>query len=835
MSRYFLKEIRIEGFRGINNEGDPLVISFENSKVNSVFAPNGFGKSSIYEALSYAIRGSVQKLDDLQVAERPNDYYANKFHGSGRATIGLEFESDDLVPKVVQIVVERTPTGRRIVTSPTSHPDPEGFLKALDQPFTLLDYRSFSQFIEESPLNRGRSFAALLGMNDYALLVQSLHYVANSKVVNADLEITNTESKIEGLEEGVQRALSRAGTSYGSLTGRPFEDSNDLATMAVEIGGALGGVPILEPHFKGVLLSEVDLNAVISSLRAAERSEERDQLSKEIQFIESLEALGELEGTLSEVIRAEIAEFGRKVLEIGELFLTTRGSECRHLYIEAAEFLSSGAWKEDLNCPLCDSTLSEPIGTIVSRQVELYVTVDLKIDELRAVWQNSVLASRLALLEANPVLLGERPKLVSELAAKYMLGTITSADLEQALVQVTALEVSRTTLLTESRTKKAELEIALPPSLVKLTEQVEAARTFVTAMRDIENSVQAISTLKARLNLARRWLNLITKAYDSFNNAVAVATQSKIREIDLSFKDMFRSLMYAGDVVPDLRRNGGESLDVVLQNFHGLSDLSARALLSESQRNALAISVFLTAAMQHSSASRFVVLDDVTSSFDAGHQLLLMDFVRTQMQYGANSTGVQFLILSHDGHLEKYFDRVSESGEWRHHKLLGLAPIGKVFVGRQDGQRIRDSATDFLDAGQVDQALHLVRQYLEFKLMQIIRSVKIPVPLDFAMKDHTRMVSNCVNAISEAIDLTNRAGTLVLSSTQLSDLNSIHAPAIVGNWMAHYETSVAASLSPAVLKSVLQSVDNYSECFKYDVRANGVTTSRKYYKSLTSM
>ncbi|MGB2589636.1 MAG: AAA family ATPase [Candidatus Acidiferrum sp.] len=55
MTRYFLRRIQIEGFRGINNENDPLDVKLNPDAVNSVFAANGLGKSSLFEALSYAI------------------------------------------------------------------------------------------------------------------------------------------------------------------------------------------------------------------------------------------------------------------------------------------------------------------------------------------------------------------------------------------------------------------------------------------------------------------------------------------------------------------------------------------------------------------------------------------------------------------------------------------------------------------------------------------------------------------------------------------------------------------------------------------------------------
>jgi AAA15 family ATPase/GTPase len=63
MPRYFLTRVKIEGFRGINNDSEPLELKFRPNAVNSVFAANGIGKSSIYEALNYAIRGVVPKLE----------------------------------------------------------------------------------------------------------------------------------------------------------------------------------------------------------------------------------------------------------------------------------------------------------------------------------------------------------------------------------------------------------------------------------------------------------------------------------------------------------------------------------------------------------------------------------------------------------------------------------------------------------------------------------------------------------------------------------------------------------------------------------------------------
>ena len=157
--------------------------------------------------------------------------------------------------------------------------------------------------------------------------------------------------------------------------------------------------------------------------------------------------------------------------------------------------------------------------------------------------------------------------------------------------------------------------------------------------------------------------------------------------------------------------------------------------------------------MKHSGVPRFVVLDDVTSSFDAGHQYFLMELIRTKLQQPQKADGLQFIILSHDGLLEKYFDRLGGTADWHHNKLQGSPPMGAILSQTQGADRLKNTISTLLSAGQISQAEPLIRQYLEFKLQQIIRRVDIPVPIDFAIKDTNRMVSNCLDAITSAVDL----------------------------------------------------------------------------------
>ena len=91
---WLLEGLSIEGFRGVNNETNPLELKFHTDKVNSVSAVNGVGKSSVHDAVRYAITGRLPWLEELPATERDQDYYLNRFHSGRTATIKLRLVAE---------------------------------------------------------------------------------------------------------------------------------------------------------------------------------------------------------------------------------------------------------------------------------------------------------------------------------------------------------------------------------------------------------------------------------------------------------------------------------------------------------------------------------------------------------------------------------------------------------------------------------------------------------------------------------------------------------------------------------------------------------------------
>lgn len=824
--RFFLTQLTVEGFRGIKNEGAPLVLKFDHESVNSIFAQNGTGKSSLYEALQYAIQGNVPRLASMQASEKSDDYLANLFHSTGEATITLTLTPDDNSPDV-EIEVKRLASGARSVSSATNHSDPEGLLESLNQDFTLLDYSTFTRFIEDTALNRGRSFSSLLGLSDYANFRRMLKALENTQTFRGDFGIPELEISLKQSQKNSKSSLEHLSRLYADITKNELTDESKSRDWGDDIVGALRKVTLLHDALEEKTLSEIDFTLLREKVLKAEGAPERKRLET---LFDQRTLLANIK--LHDSTEQDAADLLVALEEHETLVRATQGEHVERLNAAAEHFLKVEQTWDDHTCPLCDSSLQEPIG----QTVEDALTGFKKVAQGREALKEKILGSdfleRLALLEGVSLLeTTGTHKHAAAVRAAAKAGTLTRESLEQAQVRLSDLEARLVATVGNVDKSINDLEKTIPPSLVVLTAQISAAQAAQQVLAEYFEAIEDRESTKKVLAKYDQWKSFITQAYHIFAAAEAELSNRTLDGLRAEYQQMFAEVMSAGDVIPELARPGtDEHMTVELTSFHGKQNVSARAVLSESYRNALAISVFLSAAASHTKSPRFIVLDDATSSFDSGHQYHLMEQIRTKFQNPVRADGLQFIVFSHDVALEKYFDRLDAESGWNHQKLQGWPPLTPVTTHGQNPDRLRSEADRFLRAGQVQEGAGLIRQYLEFVLQQIIKKVQIPVPLDLAVNDHQRMVGSCIEAIIYAVEIHEAANRLVLTQQQVTDLQTRHAPWIVSNWVSHYGTSGSSSFSPAALIGVLDTIDAMRKCFQYDRDGNG---DWRFYKSLS--
>jgi hypothetical protein len=323
----------------------------------------------------------------------------------------------------------------------------------------------------------------------------------------------------------------------------------------------------------------------------------------------------------------------------------------RQLYEQAQAVISGGYWGDTTKCPVCESKPDKPLLQHLAERIEQYAAADATNENLAAAVLAAGAVARLDKLEVLPVLAvpaGERLYASIVRAAKEHV--LPTSELEAALARLVELDAKKEAAMAAARAELQVIERTLPPSLVAVAKIVAGAKQFGEALGQHARAAAALAQRRRLLASRERWRTFITAACEAFCSGEASLANARIAACQTEYQALFGSLIRGGpDVRPTLERaSGSENVDLTLANFYGQANVNARAVLSESYRNAVAASIFFAAATKYNGAPRFVILDDVTSSFDAGHQFSLMEAIRTKLQQPTNATGLQFIILSHD-------------------------------------------------------------------------------------------------------------------------------------------------------------------------------------------
>jgi hypothetical protein len=378
-------------------------------------------------------------------------------------------------------------------------------------------------------------------------------------------------------------------------------------------------------------------------------------------------------------------------------------------------------------------------------------------------------------------------------------------------------------------TEREALERELPPSHVAVTTAVEAARRLQKSWGELAAASAKAQAEAIREDRVARVKLFLDGASSIFADAESDMAEKRLQHVLPLCQEIFAEIMFS-PIIPSLNKPAGsEELAIRLAEFWSQKNVSAQALLSESYRNAFAVSVYLAAASLYGGPPRFIVLDDVTSSFDAGHQHHLVEVIRTRFALPRKADGPQVILLSHDTLLEKLFNKHSGTTEWTHQRLEGTA---RTAVLLQSGavNKVRDATIDLLNSGRVDDAAPRIRQYLEYTLHDVIDKCRIPVPMDLAFGDDKRTPGEYLNAIQAAVDLYKAAGRLILEPAQEADLG-MASTTIVSNFLSHWSTGQTSAFSAPALLGVMRAIADFQECFKYEPSPG---SSQRYYRSLGS-
>lgn len=815
---WFLEGLSIEGFRGINNESKPLELKFKSDKVNSVSAVNGVGKTSVYDAIRYAISGRLPWLEELPPGDRDGDYYLNRFHPAQTATIKLSLR-EMVTNQLCEIEVKRDSSGTRTVSASGTW-DGNAILQSLNREFVLLDGPTFQNFIAAKPQARGRTFAGLLGLSDYSRMRQALAALANTRAFNNHFGVQAHTQAQALAQKGINDASDAIKRDHLILTGDEW-GTMPLADGLAKCFSALYQIGPLTALCAGKTFREIDVDACIEAVKAAEGGLERERLGECVRLRQEMVTLSVQAPDAARTNQLAILAKNRE-----EAVAKTAGDVILQLYQAGAKALELPEWANAGICPLCDSAVAHDLHSHVGTKLSAFTALDEATQAVGLEWNEEGWADLTGLeklLEPDAA-----KRLIAALSDTAQKGVLTEAQAKDLAVWLGTLRKRAGARDAELEKEQRELEKILPQSSVEVTKKVEAARRMQESLSKLDAAQTDLDREKALAGRVSRLKTFLDQASDDFGVAEAAISKARLAAVEPVFKANFAEMSFFGVTPEVVKRANSEDLQIRLQEFHGLANLSPQALLSESYRNAFAIALYLAAASLYGGMPKFIVLDDVTSSFDAGHQLYLMELLRKSFARPANQDGLQVILLSHDTMLEKLFNKHTGSGVWWHQRLEGN-PQFAVLPQAGAVNKVRDLTISMLQAGQADFAKEGVRQYLEYRLSDLISKLRIPVPVDVAFNDNKQLAGEFLGAIDAAVKLHKAGGSLILEPAQEAGLNA-NLATIVANFTSHWGTGQTLAFTAPALLGVMNAIDQYCDCFTFVPNSGD---PRKLYKSLS--
>lgn len=194
---------------------------------------------------------------------------------------------------------------------------------------------------------------------------------------------------------------------------------------------------------------------------------------------------------------------------------------------------------------------------------------------------------------------------------------------------------------------------------------------------------------------------------------------------------------------------------------------------SESHLNCFGISFFLASVIAFNKENKFIILDDVISSFDSTHRKRFADLLFERF------TDYQFILLTHELEWFGYIQQLAKRKGWI---------IGEIKWSEMKGAYLEDKPNDLkefiekeLENSSVETLGNPIRKYLEAKLKEICLNLDVKVSFRLNDVNEKRMPDELLNDLKSKI---NKNGGQDLK-IKIPIIERVANSSLLGNLLSH--------------------------------------------------
>lgn len=743
-----IKAINITGIRGVK---DKLPLTLDKKSI-LVYGENGTGKSSITDALEWYYRDRVEHLAGAEVGTK--NALRNIFlPDSDEGKVEILYTNKNLDN-------EKTISNSLAVYNSNSTKEFANYSAKSSNENLILRYRDLVLFITATKSEKLTYLQNIIGFSEVRDIRALLKKFAGKYA--REIKQTGFSNKKSQQQSVLMECLGQ-----NIVSPKQFFDACNKLIDPLKLGKKIS--------------SYKEAKQVLKSIEEKEDSEQKELI---LFYNRIAETLTEIETDIDEIHKVyktyyksftELKKDAEKLSKLQLLKLLTEG----------LNVLKKDVVKDNY-CPLCqqDKNKIQLIKDLSKRIEDLKELekeknkVDEEAEELSSILDSSV-SNITALLKEKLLKEKENTTALKKLQGLKLSLNSFSEELKKDILSKDDL-IEPTKLAID----KKEIKELIADAKKKAKEILDSQKGNIK----IQIAVKLSRAIDAYINHRRleKEQEVLTNRQITFDALYSDFIKRQEEALE-GFLKMFSSeinkyynLMNPGEKVDDIKLipikdKTGEELEGITIDFKFFNRRKTppSALLSESHINCLGISFFLASAKAFNTENRFIVLDDVISSFDSNHRTRFIRMLIDEFEE------YQIILLTHE---KDFFDIAASEAKRKNWLVTSLAWTSEKGTSFETPLLdLRTTIEGKIKEKNTDGLGNDIRKYGERQLKHIANSIEAKVAFRFDGQNEERMLSELLTSVQGTVNKH--------SPTDLKTKNNIDRilgmPMFIGNKTSH--------------------------------------------------
>ncbi|AGI69860.1 hypothetical protein OAN307_c45030 [Octadecabacter antarcticus 307] len=736
-----LRSLTATGFRGARFKS-PLDFTKKHRSV-AIYGENAAGKSTITDALEWFIRDRIEhlwkedcKLDALRHVKCEDD---------DASIVEVAFDGvDQNGSKSLSAALKASTT--------YGHPDVANLLEDLKGDRIILRHADIVRFLDETKGRKREAIARIIGFEE---IIQFRSVIQQSRnALQNDGDYTGAKQQSESLQSAMIESVGQV-----------------VPDRAVFLEIAKG---LIDPfEITTEIVDEASYTKAVDELRGLGNSADKIKAAQRLNLLEQL----------CKTLQADLGNVTEKLEDFSDDYNALAKERENVNKLRLSEFLVKGktvideeTFTED-ECPFCLSHYQiENLQGEVAQRIAALGELQARLDACGQAKDELLLAIADAGTKTNSVVteyadMVEFDALVKSAKTGYQslrngykavktayetLAVLVSPDgFEEAVSDLNEKCVASATAA-----KAAAKKLELTEFEKQIAEVLTTLQTLSSNVKLYEASHRTITAFEAQI------LTLST-IFDEFVKVQNKALQAVLDMISADVGKFYQKL-HPNESVDNVRLAmvGEEGVEFEY-SFHGDATQPPRKYLSESHLNSLGVVLFLANARIFNKQVRFLVLDDIVTSFDINHRRRLLRLLKEEF------SDWQVIILTHESVWFDLIKREMGPAGWLFHEVSSdndngilLENSPSILRGLIEQKKGKEDVTNDL------------RKLLEAILKDVCNALEVKVAFRFNELNEKRMPEELLSQLRSTLkvkspDMVNHSVFSDLAgSTLIANLDS---------------------------------------------------------------